>query len=898
MGRDIRATYRGRYGGLPISGVEATDTGRFGARERMPEVGRPILEREDELAALGSAARDAGGGAGSVVLVSGEAGIGKSSLVQAIRGVLPAEGRLLVGYCDDLATPRVLGPLRDLIGSVGTVLNGALERGDRADVLEALRDELGWARHPTVLAIEDVHWADEATLDVLRYLVRRAAQLPLVLVLTYRDDELAADHPLRQLLGVASRTDRVRRLRLARLTAAAVRRLSVEANVDADEVFAVTSGNPYFVAEVLAAGNAAAVPLTIADAVQARVARLDPATREVLERLAVVPSAVQRWLVEALVPAGPATLAPAEQQGLLTVTPSRVSFRHELARRAVVDSMPATRRVSANRQVLAALLDRPGIEVSRVVHHAAQAGESDVIVQYGPVAAREASAAGGHREAAAHLRLVLDQHPILDPQAEAELWESYAIESYTVDIPAGDVLAAQRRAVELRRGGDRRTLGASLRWLSRICWWAGDPDGADASAEEAVAVLTATGDDDLLAMALSNKAQLHALAGREDEAVVAAERAIALGKDNPATVSHALNNLAIARCRSGVPTGLSTLEESLRVALAANEPEHACRAYVNLIWNYLDFLRLDDGRRMVAEGIEFAERSEFLTFWRYLNVALGALHAAAGDWDEVEPVAGYALDSSPPVRCASLTLIGRTRARRGEPGAAELLRDAWQLGVRMRESQWMGPAAAALGEAAVFAGDPGGALAELTEAYELALRYGSFAVRAELAYRLGRAGRPVGATGLDHPYALLAEGRWRPAAEIWRAAGFRYEYAAALAESPEVDDQLAALAILDGLGAEPLARLVRARLKDLGVARIPRGPVLTTRVNPAGLTERQVEVVQLLAGGLTNAEIANQLVLSVRTVDSHVAAALEKLGTRTRKDAVARAADLGLLDQR
>jgi DNA-binding CsgD family transcriptional regulator/energy-coupling factor transporter ATP-binding protein EcfA2 len=854
-----------------------------------------MLEREEELAALGGAARDAADGAGAVVLISGEAGIGKSSLVEAIRGVLPAEGRLLVGYCDDLATPRVFGPLRDLIGSVGTELTGALERGDRGAVLESLRDELTWAGHPTVLVVEDVHWADEATLDVLRYLVRRAAQLPLVLVLTYRDDELRTDHPLRQLLGLASRVGRVRRLRLARLTEAAVRRLSAAANVDAAEVFAVTSGNPYFVAEVLAAGDAAAVPLSIADAVQARVAQLDDAALEILERLAVVPSAVQRWLAEELVPAGPAALAPAEQRGLITVTPSRVSFRHELARRAVVDSMPAARRVAANRSVLAALLARPGIEVSRVVHHAAQAGDSDLIVQYGPAAAREASAAGAHREAAAHLRLVLDQHPVLDPATEAELWERYAIESYTIDAPSADALAAQRRAVELRAGAGPRARGASLRWLSRICWWAGDPDAAGAAADAAIDMLGAAGDDNELAMALSAKAQLHALAGRAEEAIAVADRAIALGRDSPATLSHALNNRSIALYHLGDASAHSTMEESLRVALAADEPEHACRAYVNLILNELEALRPDNARRRLAEGIEFAERSEFVTFHRYLQVAAGEYHSATGDWDEVEPAAAYALDSSPPVRSAALTVIGRTRLRRGEPGAVDTLREAWRVAVPIRECQWMGPAAAALGEAAMLDGDTGAAVAELTEAYELAHRFGTAAIQAELAYRLGRAGRPIGGQGLDHPYALLADGRWREAAEVWRAAGFRYEHAAALAESPAADDQLTALATLDALGAEPLARLVRGRLKQLGVARIPRGPANATRVNPAGLTARQVEVVRLLAQGLTNTEIAGHLVLSVRTVDNHVSAALEKLGARTRKEAAARAGDLGIL---
>ena len=143
----------------------------------------PILEREHELAQLADATREAAGGAGSIVLVHGEAGIGKSSLVQAVRGLLPAEGRFLVGYCDDLTTPRTLGPLRDLVGSVGTELTHALrDGGEREDVLVALRRELDWAGHPTVLVVEDVHWSDEATLDVLRYLVRRIADLPAVLL--------------------------------------------------------------------------------------------------------------------------------------------------------------------------------------------------------------------------------------------------------------------------------------------------------------------------------------------------------------------------------------------------------------------------------------------------------------------------------------------------------------------------------------------------------------------------------------------------------------------------------------------------------------------------------------------------------------------------------------------
>jgi len=840
------------------------------------------------MAVLAGAARDAAAGLGTVVLISGEAGIGKSSLVAAIDGVVPAGGRLLIGNCDDLSTPRVLGPLRDLAGSVGTALARALEGGDRGRVLEALPAELAGAGRPTVLVVDDVHWADEATLDVLRFLVPRVARLPVALVLTYRDDDLAADHPVRTVLGLAARAERARRLRPARLTADAVRRLGSAA--DADEIFAVTSGNPYFVTELLASGNPRVVPLTVADAVHARLARLGPADRERVGRLAVVPSAVPGWLAAALVPGGLATLAPAELCGLLVITASQVSFRHELARRAVVGRMPAAARIAANHRVLTALLARPGADVSRVMHHAIEAGDSAAIVRYGPVAAREASAAGAHREAAGHLRLVLGQHAPLEPAAEAELCERLAIESYTVDAPAAEAFDAQRRAVELRRGGDPSAYGNSLRLLSRVCWWVGQPEAACAAADEAIAVLEAAGAGEMLAMALSGRAQLHALAGQDAEAIPLARRAIDVGRQSPAIRSHALNNLGLALQRQDMAGAVATLEESLRVALEAGETEHACRAYNNLTWTYLTCLRHDDAARLLARGIDLAERSEFVTLSRVLNLALGAVRFATSDFGEVEGAATPALAGSPPVRCSALTLIGRTRLRRGEPGAVEALREAWTLAVRGRECQRIGLAAAALAEAATLLGDSGGARSELTYAAELAERCGSESVRAELTYWLRQ-----DQNDLQHPYALLATGRWREAARRWRQAGSRYEYALALSHSPDTGDQFRALTVLDALGAVPLARLIRTGLKSRDVRRIPRGPQAVSRANHAGLTARQAEVVGLLARGMTNPEIAAELTVSPRTVDSHVAAAMTKLGAHDRRKVAAAAARLGIV---
>jgi DNA-binding CsgD family transcriptional regulator/tetratricopeptide (TPR) repeat protein len=969
-----------------------------------------MLERDAELAQLATAAQEATAGAGSVVLVHGEAGIGKSSLVAAMPTALDPAARVLVGQCDDLETRRPLGPFRDLVGSVGTELARAVVGGgDRHRIYEALLGELSGMPHPAVLVIEDVHWADEASLDALRFLVRRMRHLPAVLVLTYRDDELDREHPLRHLLGQVSRSPRVRRLPLARLSPGAVRLLSEAAGrtgavdgaggrsgrpaprgwLDPAEVYQVTSGNPFFVTEVIAAGGTGGVPPTVVDAVLARLRGLDGGTRDVLEQLAVVPTAVERELLGVLLGGtasgdgagsdggaradgtrstgaptdptptricGAAALAAAEQHGMLTVSAERVAFRHELMRRAIADSLPAARLIDLNRRVLAALVARPGADRARIVHHAAQVGDEEAIARYGPDAARDAGQAGAHREAAALLRLVLRGRQRYGPSDLAGLLERYAEEAYTIADSAAAV-AAQREAVELRRKlGETRALGADLRWLSRLHWWAGDADLAREAAREAISVLEGAGDDRLLALALSNTAQLRMLCDEYAEAVDYGERAIALAHrvDDPAILAHALNNVGCARWRDGDPAGQQQVEESLRVALAVGEIDHACRAYANLVWHLLDNLRFAEADGFLGPAIELADRAEHLGFLSYLHVELAMRKLAAGQWEEAEAHAELGMHEFEfvPARCPALTVLARVRIRRGLPGGEELLARAWELAVPTRELQRTGPVAAVRAEAAWLRGDGAAAVAAAEEVYGQARRLAAAPYRAELGYWLVKAGRGdlvdgraeaavdagadsdadaavaagagagvgaaadvdvdagagagVGAAadvdagaGVDsdrHPYALQSAGLHREAAAAWRAAGCPYEHAAALAESPDPADRLTALAALDALGAAPLARLLRAELRQAGVARVPRGPRAATRENPAGLTDRQLQVMALLVEGLTNPEIAERLVLSVRTVDNHVRAVLDKLDAGTRRQVGERAARLGLLE--
>ncbi|HEY6665895.1 MAG TPA: AAA family ATPase [Propionibacteriaceae bacterium] len=869
---------------------------------------RPLLERDRELTILVDAAREAVRGTGSVVLLHGEAGIGKSSLVSAIRSELPDGTRMLVGSCDALSTPRTLGPFRDLTDSVGSRLAQALQSGERDQVMDALLDELRQPP-PSTLVIEDVHWADEATVDTLRFLVRRIAQLPVVLLLTYRDDELSRDQPLTQLLGDASHAEQVHHLSPQRLTGPAVRQLVAGSSLDADEVFALSDGNPYFVSELVASAVGSNVPPTVVDAVLGRLRRLSPAHQDIVELLAVVPSSIDRQLLDALV-SDHSAIAAAEQRGLLTVQPGHVVFRHELTRRAIVDALPVARRLELNARVLATMegLDtRRGVQgdssslantdASRLVHHASEAGDIDALVRYAPIAARDAATSGAHREAAAHYTLALEHEDRFTPAELADLFEECAVERYTIGA-AADAVPAQRRAVALRRQlPDREALGLSLRWLSRIMWFNGRRADADQAAEEATAVLGEVGDEGLFAFALSNQSQLAMLAHRSQEGAALARRAIALATAAGATpvLSHALTNLGLCRWEGGDRAGFDDLQEAVRVALSIDDVEDACRAYVGIVWSLLDEFRPDDAEPFMIDALKLAERAEFIGFLAYLQACRARLELARGQWDAAVAAAQLAFGSQPASRCAALTVLSSVRVRRGDAGAAELLEEARQLADQIDELQRIGPVAAARSEHAALRGDSTAVINIAEPVFADAVRLSAPYLQSELAYRLRKAGRAVDPPDIDHPFALQARGDWQGAAQAWAERGCPYHQAAALADSSDPGALLEALSILDSLGATPLARQVRARLRELGVPNVPRGPIAGTRENPAGLTERQLEVLRLLAAGLTNSEIATQLVLSVRTVDRHVAEILAKLGVTSRRQARTRAEALGII---
>src|SRR4051794_17912587 len=361
-----------------------------------------LLERDAVLAALREYADDAGRGDGRIVLVAGEAGVGKTALVEAFRDSV-ADSRWLWGACEGSFTPRPLGPVYDVAAQVGRELGRACDDdASKQQIFRALLDELTGGDGLNVLCLEDLHWADAATLDLLGYLAARLRQSRTMIVVTYRDDGLAPDHPLRITIGELATERSTRRIDLPPLSRAAVTQLAREAGIADTPLFELTAGNPFLVTEVLESG-AQEVPPSAREAVLARVARLSIDARKTLEAAAVIGSRVEVALLRKAANANSGVdsadaIDECLTAGALLSEPDGFRFRHEIARRAVEEALPAHRRTELHQSVLNLLIDTGNQDDARMAHHAEVAGDSAAVLEYAPRAARAAAGLGAHRE--------------------------------------------------------------------------------------------------------------------------------------------------------------------------------------------------------------------------------------------------------------------------------------------------------------------------------------------------------------------------------------------------------------------------------------------------------------------------------------------------------------------
>lgn len=855
-----------------------------------------LFERETQLQSLQGLLEQARGGAGSVVLLGGEAGIGKTSLASALgqqRGTM----NLWWGACDALQTPHPLAPLHDIVRSHPLGFARLLDTAARMPLFEAVLSELQAA--PTLFVVEDAHWADEATLDLLMFLSRRLQAVPCLLLVTYRDDEVSTHHPLRRMLGDLPRAS-VTRMHLPRLSTQAVAAMAKGAWHAHEGLFEVTRGNPFFVSEMLRRGTEV-VPHGVEDLVLARFAKLGPAAREVAQLAAVVPRHLQGWLLEAVLAPSVSTIEECLDTGLLMAERDVLAYRHELARVAVERSLSGPRAQDLHARVLAALeaLPTERAPLAWRVHHAARAGDGAAVLRLAPAAAEQAQRSGAHREAAAHYRTALAHAGLLADAERASLLERLSYECYLTD-QISDALHAREQACALWRDlGEHVRQGDATRWLSRLSWYNGQTAPAQAYADEAIALLGDQPPGRELAMALSNRAQLHMLQGENAEAIDWGTRALALATSlgDREIQAHALNNIGTARLDDDDDAGASELQQSLQLSLDHGLEEHAARAYVNLAYDAVLGKRLAAAHDLLERGLAYCEARDLDAWTGYLAAMQATTRFAAGDWEAAAAQAAHILRTpslAPISRIMALTVLAHVRVRRGDPQAHALLEDVLQQALPTRSFLRIAPVVAAQVEAAWLKGDEAAidaAVAQLVPTHSHS-RYHDW-LSGEIALHLPRSEPTEADIPRASPYALQFAGLWRAAADAWQALGCPYEQARALAQGDE-EAQRNALAIFESLGAAPMVARLRRELREAGARGVPRGQRASTLANPHGLTAREVEVLQLLCGGLRNAQIAERLSRSVRTVDHHLAAAFAKLGVGTRTEAMAAALAIGI----
>ena len=857
-----------------------------------------LLERQAQLEELTRYLHDAATRAGKIVFVGGEAGAGKSSLVEHFAQQACRTTRVLWGHSDALQTSRVLGPVTEVATGLSQLPGGSQAAGlSREQLFSYLFEALSPPNALSLVILEDLHWADEATLDFVRFIGRRIQRTRCLILATYRDDEIAPSHLLRGILGELTGQHSAR-IRVPAFSLAAVEQLAHGTKRDAQTVYEVTGGNPFFVRELLSAPTDT-VPETVRDAVLARLMQCSPAAREVAELVSLLPGRTELWLARALLGEMGAAADEAAERGLLRYHDATLAFRHELGRLAVESTIAHGRARELHQNILKSLIERNS-DLSQIVHHAVHAEDVQALLEYTPRAAEHAAQAGAHREAAAHLATAISHSNALNAPERARLLELHATECDLTNQVATSLDSATQALAIWREQGDITAQARMLLMIGMQQWKSGQKALADRPVAEAITLLETLPPSRELAMAYSARSQRAMTSQQTQDALDFGQRALELAAqfDDHNVRAHALNNIGSALLSVDPEAGVSKLEESLAVALDHNLHDHAGRAYANLASLSVDQHLPNLPDRYLREGSEYCEVHEVHDCLSYIRAYVAHFELNGGHWNQAAQLAGGLIDRHSLAiaqRLPALVVLSLVRARRGDPGVEQLLDEAMRLALPTGELQRIGRVAAACAEFAWYRGD----LRRVAEQVGIGLQAPIGGqdpwIHGELAF-WGRRADPTLAvpSRIAEPYALMIDGQWEAAAAAWKRLGMPYEQALALAEGPE-DALRESLGIIEQLGAGPLGAIVRLRLRELGVRGVPRGPRSSTRENPAGLTSREVQVLTLLVRGHTNTELAHRLHVSTRTVDHHVSAILEKLEVRSRTEAVAAAFGLGIV---
>ncbi len=867
--------------------------------------GQELIERQAYFAILEQCfERIAAGTSGHTIFLIGEAGVGKTSLVNSFTTGIQSKGRTYFGACDSLIYPRPLGPLHDIASQVDEEFQQFLRtETDRAALfnyfLERVVSDV-W--RPVIIVIEDVHWADEATIEMIKLLARRIHRYKCLFIVTLRYDEVPQGHPLRSLFSELL-PETFTRLRLERLSLEAVTKLSKLKGVSGEEIYNLTGGNPFYVTEILASYSPG-IPERVKDSVLSVFNSRDERIRQLWEMLSIMPSRIDWQIARRIDAEFPGGIDEGIEQGVLIAKPDHLSFKHELYRLAIEQSLSPLKSISLHEKVLGMMQSLPpdAVSLSRLVHHARSANDRKLVAAFAPKAAQEAASVGAHIEASNLYATALEFTDHNDP-SYVELLEKHAYECYLTNQLANAV-ASQRKAVEIWRA--RKILlreGNALRFLSRLLWFLGKSDEVYQVANAAAEILENGFPTRERALSYSNLSQLHMLSDRTEDCIIWGDKAIALATrmGDEEILCHALNNVGtvLLKTRERQNEGKLMLEKSLSIALQHNFQEHAARAYTNFCSTFLLSMRLGEAVKFFDEGIRYCEDHDLGSWKYYMLSEKVVMLVKCGMVTEAEQISMmlYANANHPNiVRMGAIQALTLIRMRQGQmEEASGLIQEGMELAMPTNEIIRIVPLVSAWIELSWLTGQnyPVEVIKDVEDRL-LAGKTKSWPY-SHLTYWKHKAGLPFSReVDYNGPLNLEIHERWEEAANAWMELGAKYEHAIALFKLDE-PNQKRAIQILTDLNFNATAEFFKKKLRSDGVRNIPRRPHETTRSNPAQLTNRQVEILKMLKLGHQNKEIAEKLFISQKTVDAHVSAIFEKLVVNSRAKAVIEAERLGIL---